>query len=125
MPRTGLASRESRSDGVVGREQQEQLGLQRVRVLELVDEQSGEPALEVFTNVGAVADQIARTQQQVEEVERAMRGLQPFVAVDASLQFLAEQRRQIGVGVGLERVELLQQRLMRGVHIGTRHATRE
>ena len=59
----------------------------------------------MLPHIGPVANEIARAQQQVEEVERATSVLQPFVAVDASLQFVAKQRRQIGVGVGLERVE--------------------
>ena len=56
---------------VVGGEQQQDLGLQRIGVLELVHEDPLEAGLEAAPHLGVVADEIARAEQQIEEVERA------------------------------------------------------
>ena len=53
---------------VVRRQQQQNLGLQRVGVLELVDEEVGEATLELAPHAVVVADEITREDQQVEKV---------------------------------------------------------
>jgi hypothetical protein len=42
-------------------------------------------------------DEIPRLDEEVDEIERARLRLEPFVTLDAALQFLLEQRREIGV----------------------------
>ena len=66
--------------------------------------------------------QVARAQQQIEEVERALARLQRLVAVDASEQLLVQQRRQVGVGAQLEVVERRHQPVARLEHLRTRDA---
>ena len=56
---------------IVGGEQQQDLGLQRIGVLELVDEQMREPRLKRSRTARVLAEQIARAQQQIDEIERA------------------------------------------------------
>ena len=73
LPGTGATSRQLRDGGVGAREQQQDLGLERVGVLELVDEDVREAALKLGAHLGAVADEVARAQQEVEEVERSPR----------------------------------------------------
>ena len=68
---------------IVGREQQQQLGLQWVRVLEFVDENPAEPRLEVPPHRGIITKQISCTNQQIKEVECALARFQAFVLVDA------------------------------------------
>ena len=59
---------------------------------------------------GASGDEVARLQQQVEEVERAGAALRLFVAIDGSRQLLLQQRRELGVGVHPELIEMGAQR---------------
>ena len=57
---------------IVAREQQQQLGLQRIGVLELVDQDDAEALSGTRgRHRRVVADQIARLDQQIEKVERA------------------------------------------------------
>ena len=71
---------------VVGREQQQDLRLQRIGVLELVDEDLLEARLEAAPDLRVVAHEVARAEQQIEEVERAAPGLQLVVAIDGAAQ---------------------------------------
>ena len=61
---------------------------------------------------GVVADEVARLEQQVEEVERAGARLQLFVARDGAAQLLLQQRREIGIGVHAKLVEAAPRRLV-------------
>jgi len=72
--------------GVVGGKQQEDLRLQRIGVLELVDEQVSEATLEVGAHGRDVAQEIARAHQQVDEVERAGIAFELFVTVERAAQ---------------------------------------
>ncbi len=58
---------------IVRRQQQEELGLQRVGILELVHEEAGEAHLEVAPCRGVISDQVAGADQEIEEVERSRR----------------------------------------------------
>ena len=87
---------------IVRREQQQDLGLQRIRVLELVDEQVGEALLQIGADALVLEDQIARAQEQVDEVGPAERAFGALIALDRRLQLVAQQRRQIRIGVTLE-----------------------
>ena len=60
LPGAGATLRQSVSLGIVGRQQQQDLGLQRIGVLELVDEDPREARLEAAPHAGVVAHQIAR-----------------------------------------------------------------
>ena len=68
--------------GIARREQQQDLGLQRIGVLELVDEQVREAQLKRGAHLRVIAHEIARRHQQVEEVERAVPRLRRLVAID-------------------------------------------
>jgi hypothetical protein len=88
------------------RQQEHDLRLQRVGVLELVDEDVREAALEIGAHLATVAHEIARSQQEVDEVERGGARLELFVAVHRFEHLLMDQGRQISVGLagkGFER----------------------
>src|SRR5439155_9932688 len=95
---------------IVGREQEQDLRLQRIRVLELVDQEMGEPPLQVAADGGVAADEITGAQQEVEEVEAAGALLQPLVILDHRPQLVAQPRRQVRTGGGEEGVETRAQR---------------
>jgi hypothetical protein len=107
---------------VIGGEQEKQFRLQRVGILELVDEEATESPLKVRADLLAVAHEVPRSQEQIQEIERAVRGLQRFVAVKAPLQLVTKQRGEIGIGVRLELVEVGKQRLMGRLHVRPRDA---
>ena len=52
----------------------------------------------VAAHFRVVADEVARLDQQIEEVERAGLLLPPFVALEALAHLLVQQRGEIGVG---------------------------
>ena len=58
--------------------------------------------------------------QQVEEVQRAAARLQVLVAIEAAAQLVAQQRREVRVGIALEDVELEHQLLQRLVSVAAR-----
>ena len=105
---------------IVGGEQQQDLRLDRIGVLELVDEDARELRLQVACARRVVRDQIARPGQQVGEVERAGRGLSCLVAVGRSRQLLLQQCGEIGVGVLPELLQVGEQLVARGEHVGPR-----
>ena len=84
LPGTGRTARPVPLARVVRRQQQQQLGLQRIGVLELVHEDARAPRLQRRAHAVVVAHQIARAVQQVEEVELAAPRLQLLVAVEAA-----------------------------------------
>ena len=91
---------------VLGREQQQELGLQRIGVLELVDEEHAKPLLESPPYARPVAHEIARLDQEIEKVERPRLALAPLVARDAFAQLFAQQRRHIRVRVDRKSFEM-------------------
>ena len=56
---------------------------------------------------------VAGLEQQVEEVERAGAGFQVLVAIDCPLQLLLQARREVGVGVEPEAIQMSAERLER------------
>ena len=78
-PGTGTAVRQSACVGIGRRQQQQNLGLQRIGVLEFVNEQVGETRLEAAPDRLVAFDQSAGLEQQIEEVECAGAGFQVFV----------------------------------------------
>ena len=60
--------------GIVGGEQQQDLGLERIGVLEFVDEEMREARLKSASHLRMSRQQIARAQQQIDEIERSPRG---------------------------------------------------
>jgi hypothetical protein len=96
---------------VVGGEQQQDLRLERVRVLELVDEDVRVAPLQVLAHRRVVAHQVAGAEQQIEEVEAAGAALQRLVALDHRPELVAEARREVGAGAVEEVVEGLAQPL--------------
>src|SRR6266478_5604045 len=65
--------------GIVGREQQQDLRLERIGVLKLVDEQMREARLKGLPHSRMADQQIARAQQQIDKIERARALLEVFV----------------------------------------------
>ncbi|MYD86991.1 MAG: hypothetical protein F4Y14_12910 [Acidobacteria bacterium] len=72
--------------GIARRQQQQDLGLQRIGVLELVHEDARIALLRVAADAVVVADQVPRLQQQIDEVEPTRLDLQPVVALDGIAQ---------------------------------------
>ena len=106
MPGIGRTARQSVSRGVVGGEQQKDLGLEGIGVLELVDEKVREALLQLAAHAGVIANEIARLDEEIEEIEPPRLGLQEFVVRDRRLQRFVEQRREIGVARRNEGVEI-------------------
>ena len=63
--------------------------------------------------------EVARANQQIQEIKRALARLQRLVHVDATEQLLVEQRGQVGVGSKHEVVERHHQPVARIEHLGT------
>ena len=100
----------ARLAGVGRRQEQQQIGLERIRILELVDEDPLEVLLEMPPHLRIVPQQVARAKQEVEEVERARARLERFVGVHACQQLAMQERREVGVRPRPEIVERLRQR---------------
>ena len=109
---------------VVSGEQQQNLGLQRIRVLKLVDEDPLEARLESLTDDRVVAHEIARTEEQIEEVERACPRLQLVVPIDRAAKVALQERGEIGVRVHPELIESGLERDTRLQHAVAGHAIR-
>ena len=90
---------------VVGREQQQDLRLERIGVLELVHEDPLEARLKPAAHLCVVAHEVARAEEQIEEVERAAAGLQLVVAIDGAAQLALEQGGEVGIGGHPELIE--------------------
>ena len=69
-------------------------------------------------DAGVGLDQVARAGQQIREVEGAGRLLQLLVALGRAGQLLLQARGEIGVGVLPELLEIVEQRVARGQHVG-------
>ncbi len=91
--------------GIVGGKKQEDLRLQRIGVLKLVDEDALEAALKPLADPAVVAHQVARDEQEVEKVERAVLRLHLFVAQQRAAQLLLQERGEVGVRHHPELVE--------------------
>ena len=111
---------------VVGRgEEQQQLRLQRVGVLELVHEQVAEAPLEVAPYLGVVAHEVARLDEQVEEVHGTGPPLAVVVKPNRGAERLVHLRGQVRVGGVPERHERIHERVAGGDHLGVRQLLRE
>ena len=80
-----------RTARLVGREQVDQLALEPVRVLELVHQHRAEAPALALADLGLVAEQVARGQLEVLEVERRLARLRRRVRVGEAAQQLLEQ----------------------------------
>ena len=65
-------------------------------------------------------DQIAGAREQVGEVERAGRRLQRLIARRRAGELLLKARGEVGVGILLELLQIGEQRVARGEHVGPR-----
>ena len=107
---------------VVGREQQQDLGLQRVGVLELVDEDVGEALLEASPDHRVAADEVAGAHQQIEEIQDSRRVFQAFVSRRRPAELTLQQRREVGIGIHPELIQARSQLLHRAQHLVSPHA---
>ena len=97
--------RQSVSFGIVRGKKQKNLRLQRVGILKLVYEDSFEAALKPLADLAVVSYQVARDEQEVEKVERAVLGLHLLVAQQRAAQLLLQERGEVGVRHHAELVE--------------------
>ena len=81
-----------------------------------------EPALEIRPDLGPVAHEIARPQEEVDEIERGRSRLELFVAVDCLEQALLDERRQVRVRLAGEGLQRRQELRVRGEDLVPRHA---
>ena len=86
-------------------EQHQNLRLQRVRVLELVNEDVPESILEGASDGSTVAHEIARFEQQVQEIERAGSRLQVAVQIHTREELTLQEACEIGICRSLKRRE--------------------
>ncbi len=101
---------------VPGGQEQEDLGLQRIGVLKLVDQDMSEPPLELAPNGLVVADEIACEEQQIEKVELARAPLQHVVRRDERTEIFAQTRGEVRVRVHEKSIERVLRRLPLGEH---------
>ena len=106
MPGTGLTARQSVSPRVIGGEQQEYFRLERIGILELVDEEMADASLQLAANSSAISDQIARLDEEVEEIEPPGLGLEDLVSCNRRLQRVMQERSKIGVARRNEGIEI-------------------
>ena len=100
MPRTRPDPAPVGLVGVVGREQQQDLRLQRIGVLELVDEDALEARLEAARGRCALSRTRSRAPSSRSRKSSApARAFSCVVAVDGAAQVALQQRREVGVGV--------------------------
>ena len=104
---------------VRGRQQEQDFRLNGIGVLELVDEDPGESALQVAADLVIGTQQIARAGQQVCEIERALPPLERLILSRRLLQHLLQQGRQVAVRVGAELQERRIERVARGKDVGS------
>ena len=64
-----------RGSRIVGGQQQQDFGLQRIGILKLINKQALEPLLKAPSHLRVVSNQIASLEKQVKKVERAGLGL--------------------------------------------------
>ena len=100
-----------------GRQQHDDLGLQRIGVLKLVDKDALEALLKARSHDRVVSDQSSRLHEQIEEIERAGSALGRLVRVDAASKLPVKQPREIGVGILLEARKRLHQLFARLPHV--------
>ena len=106
MPGTGLTFRQSASIGIVRGEQQQDLGLQRIGVLEFVDEDAREAVAGSSSRASRLSRiEIARLEQEIEEVDDARLGLGAGVAIDEAAEVALQERGEVGVDVHVELLE--------------------
>ena len=91
---------------IVGGEQQEDLGLEWVGILELVDEEVGKALLQLGANAVVVSNEVARLDQEIEEIEAAGASFQFFIGADRRLQRLLKERGKVRITGGDEGVEV-------------------
>ena len=82
-----------------------------------------EPALQIRPDLGAVAHEVARSQQEIDEVQGRGACLEILVAVHRLQQRLLDERCQVRVRVASEDIQLREQLLVSGDDLVARHAT--
>ena len=106
--------------GVVRGQQQEDLGLYRNGVLELVDENSREPLLEILAHCPIAAKHVACVRQQVDEIQRPLPVLERLVSFNRRRKLLLQQGGQVGVGISPELQQLRMKRVAGRKHLRAR-----
>ncbi len=122
LPRFGRDLQPVRFAGIVRGEQQQDLGLQRIGILKLVDENVSEAVLQIAADIRLVAHQVARQEQQVHKVELAGAPLQLIVMDHQFPHFAAKNCSEVGIGGVLEGFQLIQQMLAGLHHLFARNA---
>ena len=84
--------------GIIRREQQQNLRLQRVGILKLVDKDVREALLKIRAHGGLVAHDITSPQEQIDEVQLARLDLEVFVCTNRRDQLVLQTGGEIGVG---------------------------
>ena len=102
---------------IVGGKQQQNLRLQRVGILELVDEDPLEAFLEARTYLTVAAHEIPCEEQQIEKVERAVLGFHLLVSIECAAQLLLKESRKVGIRVHAELIEAGPEVGERGDHL--------
>ncbi len=104
---------------IVGGEEQQDVRLNRIGILELVDEDAAEFCLQMAPDGFVRRDQIACVREEIDEVERARGRLQLPVTRGGSGQFLLQTDCKVGVGVLLELLQFGEERVACGQHVAS------
>ena len=102
FPRNRSSFAPVRLSRITGGQQQQNLGLQRIGVLELIDEDSFEALLKARPHLRIIPDEISCLEQKVEKVESAGLGFCGFIRNHTVAQIAAQRGGEIGIGIGLK-----------------------
>ena len=87
-------------------EQQEYFRLKGIGVLEFVDEEMAEALLQLAANDSVIAQEIARLDEKVQEIEPPGLGLQGLVGLNRRLQSVMQEGSEIRIARLNESIEI-------------------
>ena len=102
--------------GIGRRQEQQDLGLHRIRILKLVHEDSDELLPQVSPDRGVASDERAGPGEEIGKVERAGGLLELLVSRRRPCQFLLERRGQVAIGVPPKLLQIGIQQIARTEH---------
>ncbi len=102
FPGSGRAFLQSATPGSSAVEEEQDLRLERIGILELVDEDMFEALLELVSHPGIVLQEIAGAHQKIEKVEQTSSLLQRLVALHQPLELVLKMGGEVGARLLVE-----------------------
>src|SRR5262249_51204959 len=102
-------------------EKQKDFRLERIGILELVDKNSFEASLKARPNVRIVTQKISGLEEKIEKIERTGFGFGELISINTAAELMPKRGSQIGVRVGLEERQVVEQIFTRAPDILAQH----